>query len=192
MLEYFSRKNGNENDGEPLYDVWPTTANMPIQFWYNANESLQFQFDDPYFATTDSIITSNPIITQVNNTYTVEAVGDNLDSEGWYYSINDLAFNFTTDSILTRPFGEDETSVSVIVQGTSGAEYTSTLDLEYVEPEYFMRIVATGGNLYGNYHYLYSSTTPSGRYLYSLVNKDTENKVSGSIFDVEYNPVDKK
>ena len=85
----------------------------------------------------ESIMTSKAILTQVNNTYTIEAVGDNLESEGWYYSINDLAFNFTIDSILTRPFTADSV-LTVIVQGTSGAEYTSTLDLVYVEPEYFM------------------------------------------------------
>jgi len=186
-------KKWNIDDGEPLNDVWPTTPNLPIQFWYNANDSLKFQFDDPYYEETDSIITSEPILTQVNNTYTIEVIGnDLLETKGWYFSINGSSFNFTTDSILTRPFGEDETSVSVTVQGTSGYEFTASINLVYVEPEYFMRIVATGGNLYGNYDYLYSSTTPSGNYLYSLVNKDTENKVSGNIFDVEYNPVDKK
>jgi len=66
----------------------------------------------------------------------------------------------------------------------------------YVEPlpepdEANKRIVPTGGNLYGTYDYLYSSTTPSGNYIYSLVNKDTVNKVSGDIFDISYNPVDK-
>jgi len=71
-------KKWNENDGEILNDVWPTTANLPIQFWYNANESLQFQFDDPYFEETDSIITDIPIITQVNNTYTIQVVGNDL------------------------------------------------------------------------------------------------------------------
>jgi len=184
-------KKWNEDDGEPLYDVWPTTPNLPIQFWYNSNESLQFQFDDPYYETTDSIITSEPIITQVNNTYTIEVIGnDLLETEGWYFSINSSSFNFTTDPMQTRTFTTDQT-VRVTVQGTGGYEYTSTIDLVYGEPEYVMRLVPTGGNLFGTYDYLYSSTTSSGNYIYSLVNKDTENKVSGNIFDIEYNPVDK-
>jgi len=170
-------KQWNEDDGEPLCDVWPTTPNLPIQFWYNAAESLQFQFDDPYFEETNSIITDIPILTaQVNNTYTIQVVGnDLLETEGWYFSVNNSSYSFTTDTIQTRSFTTNQT-VSVTVQGTGGYTYTSTIDLTYVEPEYVLRITPTGGNLYGTYDFLYSSTTPSGNYIYSLVNKDTENK----------------
>jgi hypothetical protein len=42
-------KKWNEDNGEQLYDVWPTSANLPIQRWYNADDSLQFMFDDPYY-----------------------------------------------------------------------------------------------------------------------------------------------
>jgi len=138
----------------------------------------------------ESIMTSEPILTQVNNTYTIEAVGDNLGSEGWYYSINGTAFNFTTDALLTRPFEQDETTVTVIVDGTSGAEYTSTLDLVYIEPAYFMRLVSTAGDLwFPNYDYYYFSTTPEGRYLYGLVETGTENRLSNTDeWDIEYNP----
>jgi len=35
--------------------------------------------------TIESIMTSEPILSQINDTYTIEAVGDNLGSQGWYY-----------------------------------------------------------------------------------------------------------
>jgi len=145
----FFPKKWNENDGEPLYDVWPTTANMPIQFWYNANDSLQFQFDDPYYATTDNIITSDPILNQVDETYTIQVVGNyNHETEGWYYSINNTAFNFTTDSVLTRSFTSDET-VTVTVQGTGGYEFTSSIDL-VIPPGYkYLGFYGTAGSTHG-------------------------------------------
>jgi hypothetical protein len=80
----------------------------------------------------------------------------------------------------------------------SPADYGGSLMFQFQDPFYVVqppeankRIAPTGGNLYGTYDYLYSSTTPSGNYIYSLVNKDTENKVSGEDFDISYNPVDK-
>ena len=196
MLGLIFQKKWNENDGEPLYDVWPTTANLPIQFWYNANDSLQFQFDDPYYATTDSIITSEPILTQVDETYTIQVVGnDNLETAGWYYSINGAAFNFTTDNIQTRSFTTNQT-MNVIVQGTGGYEFTSSIDLvippadPVVEP--VERLVATGGN-YEDFDYLYFETTLEGRYLYGLVSKGKTNRLNGlDVWDIEYDPRDGK
>jgi len=111
-------KRWNEADGEALYDVWPITANLPIQFWYNAAESLKFQFDDPYYEETDSIITDIPILTQFDNKYTIQVVGNVLlETEGWYYSVDGASFNFTTDTIQTRSFTTNQT-VTVTVQGT--------------------------------------------------------------------------
>ena len=225
--------------------------------------------------TIESIITSNPILTQVADTYTIEAVGDNLGSEGWYYSINNTAFNFTTDALLTRSFESDE-NLTVIVQGTSGVEYTSTLDLiypkstinsvnissgynnicvtmditdvqygwkstifnqttsevrevtgyqygltetftnmdngdwvyhitgdqEFVSEIFTLNYVApippvqliqpTGGTFFGVHDYKYFQTTPSGRFLYGLVNKGkTERHLDGNLNDVEYDAIEK-
>jgi len=54
------------------------------------------------------------------------------------------------------------------------------------------RIVATGGNFYGDFDYLYSHTSPSENYVYSLVVINTDTlTISGHDYDVEYNPVDK-
>ena len=117
----------NEDDGEPLYDVWPTTPNLPIQFWYNANDSLQFQFDNPYYVA-PSIITDDPILTQVGDTYSIQVVGNNLETEGWYYSINGASFNFTMDTIQTRNFTVSQT-FNVVVQGTSGNEFSASINV---------------------------------------------------------------
>jgi len=139
----------NEDDGQPLYDVWPTTANLPIQFWYNANDSLQFHLDDPYFETTDSIITDLPILTQEDETYTIQVVGnDNLETKGWYYSINNNAFNFTTDTIQTRSFTTNQT-VTVTVQGTGGYEFTSSIDLVIPSGYKYLGFYDTAGSTHG-------------------------------------------
>jgi len=139
----------NVDDGEPLYDVWHTTANLPIQFWYNANDSLQFQFDDPYYATTDSIIESKPILTQLDEKYTIQVMGnDHLETKGWYYSINSSAFNFTTDNIQTRSFTTNQT-VSVTVHGNGGYEFTSSIDL-VIPPGYkYLGFYGKPGKVHG-------------------------------------------
>ena len=187
----FFPKKWNENIGDPIYDVWPTTANMQTQFWFNDNDSLEFQFNDPYFATPYSIITSEPILTQVDETYTIQVIGnDNLETEGWYYSINGASYNFTTDSIQTRSFSTNQTA-TVTVQGTDGDEFTSSIDLVIPPGEYFERIEPTGGSWESDYEYYHIETTSEGRYLYSLVDKNTVNIIS-DVYDVEYNPSDKK
>ena len=178
-------KKWNEDDGEPLYDVWPTTPNLPIQFWYNDNDSLQFQFDNPYYVP-PSIVTDAPILTQVGETYTIQVVGNNLESEGWYYSINGASFNFTTDNIQTRSFTVSQT-VTVTVQGTSGSEFSASINL--IVP-YYQIIEPTGGDWNGLYQYHYIETTSEGRWLYSLVDEGTTNVVN-SVYDVEYDPSDK-
>jgi len=97
----------------------------------------------------ESIMTSEPILTQVDNTYTIEAVGDNLGSEGWYYSINNTAFNFTTDTIQTRSFTTDQT-VTVTVQGTGGDEFTSSIVLDFVTPAYkYLGFAGQSGSTHG-------------------------------------------
>ena len=181
---FFFPTKWNEDDGEPLYSVWPTTANLPIQFWYNSADSLQFQFDNPYFA---SIMTDDPILTQSGDTYTIEPVGDNLETLGWYYSINGSAFNYTTDATQTRSFTVSQT-VTVVVQGTSGDELTSSINV--IVP-WYQKISPTGGTWDGNYEYYYMGTKAGGRYAYSLVDELTTNVVSDT-HDVEYDPSDKK
>jgi len=184
----FFPKKWNIDDGEPIYDVWPTTPNLPIQFWYNAAESLQFQFDDPYFETTESIITSEPILTQIGETYTIEVIGnDNLETEGWYYSINGASFNFTTDTIQTRSFSVSQT-ISITVQGTGGYEYSASINL--IVPWYQI-LEPTGGTWDGLYQYYFMEKTVGGRYAYSLVDDGTTNVVD-TTHNVEYDPADTK
>jgi hypothetical protein len=184
----FFPKKWNIDDGEPLNDVWPTTANLPIQFWYNAADSLQFQFDDPYFKTRESIITDIPILTQIGETYTIEVVGnDNLQTEGWYYSINNNAFNFTTDLIQTRSFTVSQ-RVTVIVQGTGGYKFKASINL--IVP-YYQIIDPTGGTWDPGFQYYYINTTANGRYLYHLVRAGTTD-VDGDGHGIEYDPSDKK
>jgi hypothetical protein len=73
---------------------------------------------------------------------------DNLETEGWYYSINNTAFNFTTDSVLTRSFTSDET-VTVTVQGTGGYDFTSSIDL-VIPPGYkYLGFYGTAGSTHG-------------------------------------------
>ena len=182
----FFPKKWNIDDGESLNDIWPTTPNLPIQFWYNDADSLQFQFDDPCYVAT-SITTDVPILTQVGETYTIEVVGENLESEGWYYSINGASFNFTTDVIQTRSFTVSQT-VTVVVQGTSGDEFTGSINL--IIP-YYQIMEPTGGTWDPGFEYYYVQTTSEGRYLYHLVSAGTTD-VDGDGHGLEYDPSDKK
>jgi len=67
----------------------------------------------------------------------------------------------------------------------------------YVEPppepdESFKRLVATGGQWNGTFEYLYFSTTPEGNFVYGLVETDSSDRYSPTIYDFEYNPSDGK
>jgi len=172
------------DDGETIYSAWPTTANLPIQFWYNAADSLQFQFDNPYFA---SLMTADPIITQDGDTFTFEPVGDSLETEGWYYSIDGAAFIYTTDASQTRSFTVSQT-ITLVVQGTSGDELTSSLNV--IVPWYQI-LEPIGGTWDGLYQYYFMGKTAGGRYAYSLVDDGTTNVVD-TTHNVEYDPDDTK
>ena len=78
-----------------------------------------------------SVMNSDHLLTQVNKTFTVEPVGDNLSSQGYYYKLDDGMFNFTKEELLTIPFERTQTSVTVTVEGTGGGTFTSTLALVY-------------------------------------------------------------
>jgi len=56
-------------------------------------------------------------------------------------------------------------------------------------PDAVMRLVATGG--YSDYDYYYFETTPSGKYLYGLVNKGQTDRL-GDNWDVVFDPSDGK
>jgi len=275
----FAPTNWGSNNLGTLTSAFPSASNMKGQHWYDVFGNSKFSFNNPYYVPDESgsSITSEPVLSTIANTYTIEAVGNNIDEQGFYYSINGEAFNFTTNAVVIRTFTRSDETVTVTVQGSGGVEYSASIDLIYPEPtinsvnitsaynninvtmnitnpeygwkskiinndtsevrevtgyqygltetftnmdngDWVYRITGdqefvseiftlnydppippvqliepTGGTFFTVHDLKYFETTPSGRFLYGLINKgETERHLGGNLNDVEYDTIEKR
>ena len=133
----FAPTNWGTDDIGGVTSAFPSASNMKGQHRYDVYGNAKFSINNPYYvpdATDGSSITSEPVLSTILNTYTIEAVGNNIDSHGFYYSINVEAFNFTTNAVVIRTFTRSDESVTVTAQGSSGDQFSSSIDLIYTDP----------------------------------------------------------
>jgi len=131
-----------------LTTAYPTASNMRAQHWYDSFSNLMYSFNNPYYIpdTGGSSIDSEPGLISISNTFKIEPVVNDIEGNGFYYSINDGAFNFTTSAVVTRTYTRADMSVSVIVQGTGGSAFTASIDLVYIEPTINSVIITSNYN----------------------------------------------
>ena len=91
----FAPTNWGTDDIGSIIPAFPSASNMKGQHWYDVFGNAKFSFNNPYYVPDESgsSITSEPVLSTNLNTYTIEAVGNNIDSHGFYYSINGEAFH---------------------------------------------------------------------------------------------------
>jgi len=191
---------------------------METQYWYSPEEyggSLMFQFNDPYYVAPPVV----EVVAQLESTEgewgvrsfdTISTAGDPLYVYRYSESLpqHDWGYDWETDTWVD--IGSDDPKTFVISFANSERFITgyraedsphgpNELIFKYSDPYYVpepdesqKRLVATGGQREGSYDYYYmETTTPGGRFIYSLVDIGTYDVVD-KIYDVEYDPSDGK
>jgi len=75
---------GSDDIGS-ITSAFPSASNMKGQHWYDVFGNAKFSFNNPYYVPdgAGSSITGEPVLSTILNTYTIEAIGNNIDSHGF-------------------------------------------------------------------------------------------------------------
>jgi len=168
----FAPTNWGTDDIGSLTSAFPSANNMKGQHWYDVFGNSKFSFNNPYYVPDESgsSITSQPILSTILNTYTIEAVGNNIDEQGFHYSINGNAFNFTTNAVVIRIFTRSDETVTLTVQGSGGEEYSASINLMYTDPTINSVNITSS---YNNINITMNITNPQYGWQSTLINNDT-------------------
>ena len=185
----FAPTNWGSDDIGSLISAFPSATNMKGQHWYDVFGTSKFSFNNPYYVpdtTEGSIMTSEPILSTIANTYEIEAVGNNILEKGFYYSINGNAFNFSPNAVVIRTFSRSDEIMNVTVQGSGGAEYTASIDVVYPDP--IINSVSITSS-YNNIYITMDITNPEYGWKSTIFNNDTS-EVKG-VFGYQYGLTEK-
>jgi len=143
-----------------------------------------------------------PIINSVNITSSYNNINITMNITDPQYGWQSYLFNNDTSEVIEVI--EDQYGITERFTNITNGDwvYHITGDQEIVSDIFTLNytpsvppvqlILPTGGTFFTVHDYKYFETTPSGRFLYGLINKgESERHLDGNLNDVEYDPIEK-